>query len=79
MIRRWKHSSVKQHLWGILQGFAEIADGVVTVSTLAFYSSGFEMRVAYKRAYSLCNDQKKLRDAKKQQPKAEQEDNTNAI
>ena len=46
MIQRWKHPTIASHLIGVLQGFAEIADGLVTVGSLGFYMSGFEMRVA---------------------------------
>lgn len=42
---------MESHLWGIVQGFAEIADGIVTLSTLGFFGSGFEMAVARKRSY----------------------------
>ena len=47
--KRWKHPDAKSHLMGILQGFAEILDGVVTVGSLGFYASGFEMQVARMR------------------------------
>lgn len=47
---RWKHPSKTAHLLGWLQGFAELADGLVTLLTFATYSSGFEMAVAVKRA-----------------------------
>lgn len=49
-IYRFKHRSAEEHAWGLLQGVAEIADGIVTLSSLGFYASGFEMAVAWKRA-----------------------------
>lgn len=65
IIYRWKHPSIKQHLWGILQGFAEIMDGVVTLSTLGFFASGFERKVAWKRAGEHIKELKKKREAEK--------------
>jgi len=50
MIYRWKHPSWQSHMWGIVQGFAEIADGLVILCTLGFFASGFEMKVASQRA-----------------------------
>lgn len=50
IIYRWKHPSVSAHLLGILQGFGEIADGLVTLCSLGSFASGFEMRVARLRA-----------------------------
>jgi hypothetical protein len=47
--RRWLHPDKIAHLMGVVQGFAEILDGIVTVSTLGFYASGFEMWVARER------------------------------
>ena len=52
IIRRWKHATAKQHMFGILQGFAEIADGLVTVGSFGFFASGFEMAVARRRSLS---------------------------
>lgn len=50
MIHRWHHPHWKLRLLGLLQGFAELADGCVTVLSLATYSSGFEHTVARYRA-----------------------------
>jgi hypothetical protein len=50
MIYRWKHPSRSCHLWGILQGFGELADGLVTLLTLAHFSSSFELSVSRRRA-----------------------------
>ena len=49
-IYRWKHPSLVCHLWGVLQGFGELGDGLVTVLTLAFFSSNLELLVARRRA-----------------------------
>lgn len=62
-VYRWRHPSLKSHLWGFLQGFAEILDGVVTLSTFAFFGSGFEMAVARKRSLSYFRDSKRARDS----------------
>lgn len=60
MIHRWRHPSLACHLLGIVQGFAEIADGIVTISTLGFFGSGFEMRVArYRSLYHFRNSRSK--------------------
>lgn len=58
-IQRWKHPTVKCHALGILQGFAEIADGLITICSLGFYASNFEMSVASYRTKSYLNDMKK--------------------
>lgn len=50
MIYRWRHPTPKGHAYGLLQGFAEIADGVVTLLSLGFYASSFEMAVSRARA-----------------------------
>lgn len=52
MIYRWKHPSTKTHLWGILQGFAELLDGCVTICSLGFFASRFEITIASKRVNS---------------------------
>lgn len=59
VIYRWKHSCAKQHILGILQGFAEIADGIVMLATLGFYASNFEGIVARKRAGEYIKELKK--------------------
>lgn len=58
-IQRWKHPTVKCHALGILQGFAEIADGLITICSLGFYASNLEMSVAAYRTKSHPNDRKK--------------------
>lgn len=50
MIHRWKHLNKTQHIIGICQGFAEIADGLVTLCSLGFYMSSFELSVSRFRA-----------------------------
>lgn len=49
-IVRWGHSNFEQHLLGILQGFGELLDGVVTVVSLGFFCSNFEGVVSWFRA-----------------------------
>jgi hypothetical protein len=58
MIYRWKHPNTTAHLLGILQGFCEIADGLITICSLGFFSSGFEMCVARLRAKTYLQQQK---------------------
>ena len=65
IIYRWKHSSIKMHAIGILQGFAEIEDGIVTVISFATLASGFEMAVARKRAFVHLQEVKQTRGIKK--------------
>lgn len=60
-IYRWKHQNLKQHLLGFLQGFAEIADGLVTLLSLGFYASNFEMTLSRYRCYSSIQDRKKAK------------------
>lgn len=50
MIGRWHHPHWKLHMLGVLQGLAELADGCVTLLTLATCTSGFEHGVARYRA-----------------------------
>ena len=50
MIYRWKHPDWKSHIAGLMQGFAEVADGLVTLGSLGFYASSFEMSIARYRA-----------------------------
>jgi len=52
-ISRWKHPTLKSHLLGVVQGFADLTDGIVTVCSLGFLCSDFEMRVACFRARTL--------------------------
>ena len=49
MIRRWKHPDRTAHFHGWLQGFCELADGLVTVLSLGFLASGFEMEASRRR------------------------------
>jgi len=52
-IGRWKHPYWQVHMLGILQGFAEIVDGLVTILSLATLSSNFELEVAaFRSIYS---------------------------
>lgn len=50
MIRRWKHPNKTLHLLGFIQGFGELLDGVVTILSLGFLMSNFELRVSRYRA-----------------------------
>lgn len=58
-IQKWKHPTIKCHIFGVLQGFAEIADGLVTICSLGFYASDFEMSVTVYRTKSYFKDMKK--------------------
>lgn len=49
-IYRWKHANYKQHLLGLVQGFAELLDGIITIISLGFFASNFEMTIAKYRA-----------------------------
>lgn len=62
-IHRWKHTNHRQHLLGFLQGFAEILDGCVTIFSLGFYMSSFEMDIARYRALAHIQDIKKAKAA----------------
>jgi hypothetical protein len=59
LIDRWKHTSIKQRAYGVLQGLTEIVDGLVVVLTLGFYASWFSNRAAYMRAMSEINERAK--------------------
>jgi hypothetical protein len=50
MIYRWKHQNWVMHVLGFVQGFGELADSIVTICSLGFYGSSFEMRCARYRA-----------------------------
>ena len=49
-IIRWKHQTFYLHFLGWLQGFAEIVDGIVTVVSLGFLTSSFEITLSGYRA-----------------------------
>ncbi len=61
-IRRWKHQNAYSHFLGWLQGFAELADGLVTVLSFATLSSNFEIRVSFYRAFEAINRSKNDRE-----------------
>lgn len=42
--------SLDEHFLYWLQGFAEIADGLVTLLSLGFFMSNFELNISYWRA-----------------------------
>lgn len=51
-VDRWHHPTLRCHFWAIVQGFAELADGLVTVLSLGFLMSNFEMQIAFYRSIS---------------------------
>ena len=51
-ITRWEHPSIRCHLLGLLQGIAEVLDGLVTLFSLGFFMSNFEMQIAFYRGIS---------------------------
>lgn len=53
IIARWKHPTTKSHLLGVLQGFALVVDGLLTVLTLGSCTSFFGLRVAIYRTKQL--------------------------
>ena len=61
----WKHPTKLCHLLGIVQGFAEILDGLITICSLGFLASGFELKVAGYRSKSYFEQLKKQRDEEK--------------
>lgn len=65
MIYRWKHAEWQAQVFGIIHGFAEIVDGIVTVSTLGFYCSSLASSIAYWRNLN----SKLLREAKEREVK----------
>lgn len=50
-IVRWGHANIELHLLGILQGFGELLDGIVTITSLGFLCSNFEGTISWFRAY----------------------------
>lgn len=58
-VHRWQHPTAKAHLAGWLQGFGELADGIVTVCSLGFYASNFETTVSRWRVRVMLKDAKK--------------------
>ena len=63
MIRRWHHPSHGAHILGIIQGLAEIADGIVTLLSLGFFLSSFELTVSRNRAKYLIKSYKEKNKA----------------
>ena len=59
-ISRWKHKSPTHQLLGWLQGFAELVDGIVTLCSLGFYSSTFEI------SYSMWRSKWQIKQLKKE-------------
>ena len=43
-VYRWEHPNVEEHILCWLQGFAELADGLVTLLSFGFLLSDFELR-----------------------------------
>lgn len=48
-VQRWKHKNLTQQLLGVVQGLAEVLDGLVTVLSLGFLASNFAMNAAVLR------------------------------
>lgn len=61
-IGRWRHPSLTLHLLGLVQGIAEIADGCVTLCSLGFFVSDFEISVSRYRAGAYGRHFKRKRD-----------------
>lgn len=60
-IERWKHHTKKLHFLAFIQGFGELADGCVTILSLGFYMSNFEMSVARYRTKVHIEDLKRAK------------------
>lgn len=63
-VTRWKHPTNKLHLYGFLQGFGELADSLVTLLSLGFFMSNFEMEVCRLRARAYFKDLKHMQNIK---------------
>ena len=50
MFRQFKHCCLRVHLLGIVQGLAQVIDGIVIVLSLGFLSSGFTTYMAKVKA-----------------------------
>ena len=50
MFRQLKHCCLRVHLLGIMQGLAQVIDGIVIVLSLGFLSSGFATYIAKVKA-----------------------------
>jgi len=69
-IQRWKHPHWQLHVLGWLQGFAQLADAAVTLGSLGFLCSSFELDMACNRAkYSFTLVMKKTFNAGNKPPK----------
>ena len=63
MIHRWKHVNKTLHLLGFLQGFGELLDGVVTIGSLGFLMSNFELSISRYRAKISIRQMKRIKAA----------------
>lgn len=63
-IIRWKHPSWRTHAWGLLQGIGELLDGIVSICSLGFFMSNFELTIAFYRTQIQIDELKKARDAR---------------
>lgn len=49
-IYRWPHAHWQLRLLGVVQGFADMLDGLIVVGTLGFFAGGFGIQTAVYRA-----------------------------
>lgn len=63
-ISRWVHPSWRTHALGLLQGFGELLDGIVSIGSLGFFMSNIELTIASYRTKIHLDEMKKARDAK---------------
>lgn len=52
------------HAWGLLQGIGELLDGIVSICSLGFFMSNFELTIAFYRTQIQIDELKKARDAR---------------
>jgi len=60
-LQRSRHACIEQHLLVWLQGFAGVVDGLVTVFTLGFFVSQFELTLCCWRTKLYFNQQIKAK------------------
>ena len=61
MFRQFKHCCLRAHLLGIVQGLAQVIDGIVIVLSLGFLSSGFATSMAKIRAMYIIKYKREVR------------------
>jgi len=62
IIKRWTHGHWHLHVLAILQMFAKLLDALVTLASIGFLMSGFELRISRFRAKHSFTLAKKFRD-----------------